>query len=96
MEIDYGALASALAKHIMESEEFREWCDTMSCQVEDLMREKVEAKFVDPVRNVVNFNRDEDEDRRDAEEMDFVMTLVHDLLNAFNKYYVVDYCGRKW
>jgi len=96
LALNWEAVGDVIVKQIAESEEFKQFCDDKSCEFENTMRDVVETKFVDPIREKYfkfTFNSD---NQGEEEEFEFVMNITHSLLHAFNKYYVTEYLGRKW
>ena len=92
LALNWEAVGDVIAKQIIESEEFKKFCDDKSCEFENAMRDEVETKFVDPIRE--RYLKFDSDNESEEEEFEFVMNITHSLLHAFNKYYVTEYLGR--
>lgn len=93
MEINWEAVGDVFVKQIIGTEDFRKFCDEKCCEFENVMRDEIETKFVDPIRSkYFKFN---DDDEGAGAEFEFVMNVTHSLLHAFTKYFATDYLGYK-
>jgi len=92
MEINWEELGDSLVEKLKKDPEFTKFCEDQAAAYDESILELLEAKFVRPlVEKNFKFN-DEDED----DHYEFTLNMTHGLADAFNKYFVTQYLGRKW